>query len=603
MISCKVCHGWQPTQWDNISKYTDVSARCKVKNRFTTYNESCECASITPPKIMPRVAPVKTATVVKAITTPVEPIIRERQELYGHQKEAVERFKDAKEIALFWEMGVGKSRTVLEIVNHKYNKGAIDALLIIAPNDVHKQWAIEQVPMWVTVPYDCQCLYGRGGAKQSYPMDKDKLQIICVNIDTFSTPEKWREIVEWANYYRTMIVLDEATVIKNLNANRTQRILYEFNTIKRKGKAIVESIPKSVARAVLTGTPVTNGPLDLWCVMEFVSPNFFKRNYYSFQHHFGMYTTLSVGSRVINVPLSEEWWQGIKHITNYDEAYNLCGCSVDTFNTVHAQTHYEGPYKHADELKEALKTVSSFKKLVDCVDMPAQNYVIRQLDMTAEQRRCYDDMVDQYVTEYNDRIATALNKITVAMRLQQISSGFIYDRDYTGEDIDDYDIVPNAGYTWISGTNPKLEALYRDIDESDKPVIVITRFSAEAQRIYSELEKKWRCCLMTGWKRIGTIDDFKSGKYDVMVANGSVISRGLNLQNSHTILFYSNTFSLETRLQAEGRIFRLGQKAACTYIDYTYMDSIDEKIVSALRMKRNLLDYLRDVEVLELVSR
>lgn len=107
---------------------------------------------------------------------------------------------------------------------------------------------------------------------------------------------------------------------------------------------------------------------------------------------------------------------------------------------------------------------------------------------------------------------------------------------------------------------------------------------------------------MTGWKRIGTIQEFQEGKYDVMVANSAVVARGFNLQNSHTIIFYSNTFSLEQRLQAEGRIFRIGQHNNCQYIDYTYNDSVDEKIVSALRMKRNLLDYIRGVDVKELIN-
>jgi SNF2 family DNA or RNA helicase len=163
------------------------------------------------------------------------------------------------------------------------------------------------------------------------------------------------------------------------------------------------------------------------------------------------------------------------------------------------------------------------------------------------------------------------------------------------------DVLPDE-IKWIGSTNPKLEALYRDVAEVERPVIIITRFTAEAARIFDDLSKQYHCCLMTGWKRVGTIEEFQQGKYDVMVANSSVVARGFNLQNSHTILFYTNTFSLETRLQSEGRIFRIGQTHPCDYIDYTYEDTVDEKIVGALSMKRNLLDYIRGVEnVKELV--
>jgi SNF2 family DNA or RNA helicase len=106
---------------------------------------------------------------------------------------------------------------------------------------------------------------------------------------------------------------------------------------------------------------------------------------------------------------------------------------------------------------------------------------------------------------------------------------------------------------------------------------------------------------MTGWKREGSIEDFQEGKYDVMVANIRVIAKGFNLQNSNQILFYSNTYSLENRLQAEGRIFRIGQERACNYTDYVYADSIDEKIVLSLLMKQKLLDAIRGVELKELI--
>jgi hypothetical protein len=413
---------------------------------------------------------------------------------------------------------------------------------------------------------------------------------------------------------KTYIILDECTVIKNVTAQRTQRMLYAFNDVTKHGKSILKSVPKSVARAVLTGTPVTNGPMDLWAIFEFCSPNFFGRNWYAFQHHYGMYTSMGVEDahgnfREIKVPLNEEHWHAIKGCLEFSQAAALFGCSQDTFNTVHSQDKYEGPYKHAEELKTKLSTVSRFALLRECVDMPAQNYVTHTLQMSTEQQSCYDSMVDEYIAQYKDHTATALSKMTAIIRLQQISSGFICDKNYNGDDtiaslfglVDDTDITPDE-IEWIGRSNPKLDMLYRDIDETAKPCIVITHFSAEAARIYSDLKNKYSVCLMTGWKRIGTIDDFKEGKYDVMVANSSVVSHGFNLQNSTTIIFYSNTFSLETRLQTEGRIFRLGQTQPCMYIDYAYEDSIDEKIVASLRMKRNLLDYIRDADMKEIVS-
>jgi SNF2 family DNA or RNA helicase len=540
-------------------------------------------------------------------------------ELYGHQKEAFEQFKDTTEMGIFGTMGVGKSCISLRIAGYKFKKGEIDQLLIIGPNQIHVQWYSQELPKWLDCPFDSQCLFGTGGAKEAYPFDDDPtfLKVVCVNIDTFSTPTKWKDITEWANAGRTFIILDEASTIKSISAQRTQRILYEFNNVVRHKKTIISSKPKSVARAILTGTPVTNGPMDLWSMMEFLRPNFFGRNYYSFQARYGMFTSLVVNDRVIKVPLSKDWWEAIKSITSFVEANALTGCSEDTFNTVHAQDHYEGPYKHAEELKELIKPVSWFKDIRDCMDMPKQNYYLRELVMSPAIEKCYDDMVEEMIAEYEGKQMTAKSKLTMLIRLQQISAGFICDKYVETEEeedesdsrvaqlyglADDRDIIPSE-IQWIGSSNPKLDALYRDVDECAKPLIIATRFTAEASRIFEDLSTKYSCCLMTGWKRVGTVEEFQQGKYDIMVANSKVISMGFNLQNSHTILIYSNTFSLETRLQLEGRIFRIGQESPCEYIDYQYADSIDEKVVSALQLKRNLLEFIVGAEnVKELVK-
>jgi hypothetical protein len=534
-------------------------------------------------------------------------------ELYPHQKEAVERYKDSSEIGLGWTMGVGKSAAILRIASYKFEKGDIDSLLIVAPNQVHVQWARQQCPLWLTVPYELQCFGGAGGAKQTYPFTEDNmLHVVCVNIDTFSTPSKWKDIADWVNATKCMVVLDEASTIKTHNSQRTQRMLYAFNDVIRRGKAVLASTPRTVARAALTGTIVTNGPLDLWSIMEFIRPNFFNRNWYSFKSYYGMYTKIEVNGRAIDIPLTEEWWKTIRNCMSYEEAAAICGCSRDTFDTVHSQLDYQGPYKHAEELKEKIAEIFCFKKLEECVEMPATNYISKVLDMPCELNAVYESMVEELIAVYAGAVMTAQSKMTALIRLQQISSGFVVNtvEAPTPEDTDavmmmfedeDVDFIPGQ-ITWIGKSNPKLDAIYRDVDEAEKPIIIITRFTAEADRIYNDLCEKYNCCMVTGWKKVGTIEDFQAGKYQIMIANIAAVSRGFNLQNSCLMLFYSNTFSLEHRLQCEGRIFRIGQERPCTYVDYIYDKSIDEKVIESLRMKRNLLDFISSATIEELIT-
>ena len=541
---------------------------------------------------------------------------------FGHQVEAFEKFKEADDIALFFEMGCGKSFTTLYIAQYKYLHGAVKGLLVVAPNDVHRQWFDELVYgvdkdhdgiMWqeLSIDFEAQCVGGRGGQPELYPFMHDNVfKFVSVNVDTFSTPHKWEDIVFWANCNNYMIAIDEATVVKNPSSKRSQRLLYEFNDVTKRGKTILSSVKKHPVRAVLTGTPVTNGPMDLWAIMEFVHPNYFNRNYYSFKAYFGMFTRMTVpgptGARDIQVLLTEKTWQGIHDCNNYEEANCVFGCNEDTYMTVKHQDKFMGPYKHADELRRLLEPVAMFKKLTDCVDMPSVRYITRSVGMSTAQQTAYNSMKKELIAAYNGYETTAANKLVVSMRLQQISSGFIVGQKSVEdvlndiEDIDNIDLLPTE-VIWLGDSCPKLDALMRDIAELDKPLLVLTRYSAEAAKIYELCQSAgYRSGLFTGWKVIGGIDAFKDGQIDVLVANSAKISRGFNLQIAHTTLFYSNTFSMETRQQAEFRTFRMGQNHACLYIDYSAAD-VDDTIIASLQMKKGLLEYMRGKDIMEVV--
>ena len=553
---------------------------------------------------------------------------RPHLEPYEHQQEAFNKFNRQDDIALFFEMGCGKSFTTLYIAQEKFKRGEIKGMLVIAPNDVHKQWFDELVNgvdknhdgiLWqeLTIDFEAQCMGGRGGQKELYPFDtEDKFKFVSVNVDTFSQPHKWEAIVDWANSDNYMIVVDEATSIKNPSSKRSQRILYEFNNVQRRGRAIVSSVKKHPVRAVLTGTPVTNGPMDLWAIMEFVHPNYFGRNYYSFKAHYGMFTRLTVGAaggeRDIDVLLTEKTWEGIKHCSCYDEARKVFGCSEDTYMTIMHQNNFVGPYKHADELKQLLEPVAVFRKLTDCVDMPSVNYIVRQVEMSDAQKAVYNSMKKDLLAQYDEYTATASNKLVVNLRLQQISSGFIMGQklvdttDFEGFIYQDggldynFDVMPSE-VVWLGESNPKLDALMRDVAECDKPLLILTRYSAEAAKIFDLCTKAgYRTGLFTGWKVVGGVDAFKVGELDVLVANSTKIHRGFNLQIAHTTLFYSNTFSMEIRQQSEFRTFRMGQTHPCLYIDYTAAE-VDDTINRALAMKKNLLDYIRNKNLEEVV--
>lgn len=523
-------------------------------------------------------------------------------ELYRHQLDDIDRFKDSDGFGIFGEMGTGKSATALKIAEHKYLKGDIDRLLIIAPNDIHKQWTDEQVPTFLECKHESVCLYGSKGLQKFVNLENtDRLNVVSVNVDTFSTASKWKDIVTWALRGKTMIVLDEATVIKNIRSVRTERLLYSFNDVVRRNKRIMSSKVKTVSRVILTGTPVTNGFSDLWALFEFIKPNFFGMNAYVFREVYGLYRRISVGRDTVPVPINEDVWKAIKGMDSYNEACYTFGITSDTYHEILRQDRYYGPFKRADELRKKVLSVSVIRLLSECVDMPDKVFEKRVITMSGEIAKAYNKLKDSFVTSYNGSVMSVKNKISLLLRLQMILSGFIVNTDITVDDDGNVIDIPYGNVEWIGKSNPKLDMLYHDVSICDKPLIIMTRFSAEAERIYNDLSKEYKVCLMTGWKRVGSIEEFKEGKYDIMVGNLKMISRGFNLQNSHTILYYSNTFSLEDRLQSEGRVFRIGQKNRCLYVDYLYEGSVDSLVLKALEIKQNMLDFIRGKDISELL--
>ena len=617
VTALRCCPGWKPIE-RTAEEQEKVNAEREQLLALSNNN------SVQTQPVKPAAKP-KVSKVPKIAAEVETDYVEEKQvKLFEHQKLARNKFKDLDEIALFFEMGCGKSVTSLSIMIDKYKEGKIDSLLIVAPNDVHKQWfddlcnedaLLSQILEQENVPCTGQIIGGRGGQKQFYDFDDDgKLHIVCVNIDTFSQPHKWEVIVDWVNKNKTAIIIDEATSIKNPNSKRSQRMLYEFNDVMKKRNTVLFSgkKPNTSVRCVLTGTPVSNGPMDLWSIMEFIKPNYFGRNYYSFMNYYGMHTKLKLDTgQQISVLLTEKTWHGIKGCKDYAEAFNTFGCSEDTYMTVMHQDHYIGPYKHADELKQLLEPVAVFAKLTDCVDMPPVHYITKEVPLSDAQKACYNDMKHDLLATYDDNVATAKNKLVVTLRLQQIASGFIMGhKEVNPEDIDlpcwsdteaadEYDVTPDE-VIWLGDTNPKLEQLKRDVAELDKPLLILTRFSAEAAKIYDILKDDYSCMLFTGWKTTGSIEKFKAGEFQIMVANTTKIARGFNLQIAHTTIYYSNTFSMELRQQSEFRTFRMGQKYPCTYIDYVSCE-VDKTIADALRLKKGLLEYIRDKSIEEVV--
>ena len=162
-----------------------------------------------------------------------------------------------------------------------------------------------------------------------------------------------------------------------------------------------------------------------------------------------------------------------------------------------------------------------------------------------------------------------------------------------------HDALPISKNILIDNKSVKLEALKADIDElGNEQIIIWAHFVAELELIKKELSKDYDVRLYYGKThqliRKKIIKDFQENKFQIFIGNPATAAFGLNLQNAHNQYFYSNSFRIEDRLQAEDRSHRIGMTSPCVYKDIVVRKSIDEKIYSAIISGRNLNDYFKN---------
>lgn len=538
---------------------------------------------------------------------------------YDHQLTAFERFKDRDYFALFADMGTGKTKMCIDIAAHKFETGQINAMLVIAPNHVHSQWLNDELPKHCSINYRAfnwnSGLIGRKTYRR-WLVDfiafnnPNILKVFAVNVEAFQSDTVIPFVADFVKLHKPFIVVDEATRIKHNTAKRTK---------------VVHKLSKYGQRAILTGTPTAKSPFDLWSMMEFLKTDYFKCNYFIFQHRYGIlmkgvnsvsgarYNTLidEKGFAIIasKITKMKESRGGLLMPDDYETIASICGTSEKNVRFIEQNPTFT-KFKRLDELRDFMKNdVFSIRKQ-DCLDLPDKVYEKLYVDMTQEQKRIYKTLKQELMAEYQGKEVTVANKVALTTRLMQVVGGFFPYIEVKQQFKDNVwqDKLVSAGEL-IGATNAKLEAIRADLDEVDfdtTKVIIWAHFVSELKYIYAELKKTYNCCLYYGGtidsERKKIINDFKQGKYDIFIGNAATAGFGLNLQNATLQYYFSNTFNTEERLQAEDRSHRIGVKSTCVYKDVIVKGTLDEKIYLNISMGRDMNDYFKAMSVETLLN-
>ena len=454
---------------------------------------------------------------------------------YAHQLKALEMSWNKEVFAYFMEMGTGKSKVLLDGIAMLYDKGKINAALIIAPKGVYKNWYDSEIPTHMVDHIQKKTVLWQAMINQKQEKQLDTLfkpgldlRILVMNVEAFSTKKGLNFANTFLTAHSALVAVDESTTIKNPRAKRTKNIL----SIAKRSKY----------RRILTGSPVTKSPLDLYTQCFFLDPFLLDfSSYYAFRNRYAEMRTANFGGRSVQI---------------------VAG------------------YKNLPELAETLKSFSYRILKDECLDLPPKTYMKRVIQLTPEQKTVYQQMKKLALAELNGKMVTTMNVITQLMRMQQITCGHFKADDDSIQDI----------------KNNRITELMDVLEELEGKAIIWAHYRHDIDTIVKSIEDKYPRSVMTYYGDTTTEDRQKAikeiqnpeSKVRFLVGTPQTGGYGITLTGASTMIYYSNGYDLEKRQQSEARIDRIGQEKPMTYIDILAEDTIDEKIVKALRKKVNI---------------
>ncbi len=466
---------------------------------------------------------------------------------YEHQLTALEKSSDLKTYALFMEMGTGKSKVLVDNIALLYEKSEIHGALIVAPKGVYKNWHEIEIPTHLpehiehtTVLWDPNITKKKQFELDSLFEYKKSLKILIMNVEAFSTNKGLDFANSFLNMFggRALIGIDESTTIKSPTAKRTKNILKIGELAKY--------------RRILTGSPVTKSPLDLYTQCKFLDPfHLDEASYYAFRARYANMVKRNFGGRSVQLVTS---------------------------------------YRRLDELANKLDKFSYRVLKEDCLDLPPKVFVTRNVELSDEQKEMYKTMKHAAIAEHNGKIMSSMSALTTLLRLHQITCGTFKADDGT----------------ITSLKNNRITSLMECLEEVEGKVIIWATYREDIKNIVESLKKAYGEDSTVEYHggvdatlRQSNIAQFqeKNGPTRYFVGNPQTGGYGITLTAANTVIYFSNNYDLEKRLQSEDRAHRIGQTGSVTYVDLVAEKTIDERIIKSLRSKINIANEIMGEDI------
>ena len=448
-----------------------------------------------------------------------------KTEPYEHQRNALNESAEKVQWAYFMEMGTGKTKVTIDNMSYLFFQRKINAALIIAPKSVYTIWETEIETHMPDVLKKSIFKWNIDKPKDYYKLNEfQHLRIFLINVEALSTKRGFEACVDFLTKNKlNFVALDESTTIKNKSAKRTKNIL---------GLRKLSHI-----RRILTGSPITKSPLDLFTQCQFLSPELLGfSSYLAFRNRYAEMTDIPVGSgRFISVP-------------KY--------------------------YKRLEELEIKLKQFATRIRKDQCLDLKPKVRSKRYIELEGESKKIYDKLRTSALAIVEDSTISFSNKLTEIIKLHQVCNGFTKD--------DDGRMLPLH--------DQKIKALHEIIEESDGKIIIWANYLWNIHEIIHSLKSKYgEESVVSIFGEVNVKDRKKAvesfqndSNVRFFVGNPTTGGFGLTLTACNTVVYYSNNYNLEVRMQSEDRAHRMGQTGTVVYVDIVAKNTLDEAIMKSL---------------------
>jgi SNF2 family DNA or RNA helicase len=459
---------------------------------------------------------------------------------YKHQLDALQDSWDKENFAYFMEMGTGKSKVLLDNAAMLYDKGKINGLLIIAPKGVYKNWYDSEIPTHLPDHIFKKMVLWKTSDKSKKQQQLlntlfetgSEFHILLMNVEAFSKGDGAAFAAKFLSCHNTMIAIDESTTIKTPTSNRTKNIL----ALRQHAKY----------RRILTGSPVTKSPLDLFSQCEFLDPWLLGHtSYWTFKARYAVTRKIQVQGRQVEIVVG---------------------------------------YRNLGELSEKIQPFSKRVLKDDCLDLPKKTFMKHVVEMTKEQKKVYKQMKEEAIAYLDGKVLSSATVMTQLMRLHQITCGH-----FTPDDGEIKDLPCN-----------RMTELMDILENVHGKAVIWSHYTHDVKRIIEEIKRVYGEDSVvdyfgqtTSEERSKNIKKFQNDdKCRFFVGTTHTGGYGITLTAASTMIYFSNGYDLEKRQQSEARIDRIGQTKPMTYIDIISEDTVDDRIVKALRSKINIANQI-----------